>query len=50
MMKTILDLLQSNDWINSGSEEIEIAKGRNELPLTWGGLSAKIRRIWQSKK
>jgi len=48
MIKLILTLLQSNDWINSG-EYIEIAKGKHELVSTIKGGKSKIKRVWQSK-
>lgn len=49
MIKTIIDLLQSNDWINSG-EAIEIAKGKYELPTTVKKAKLKIKRQWLSRK
>jgi len=50
MIKMIMDMLTANDWINSGSQEIEIAKGRNELPTTFKGIKEKTARKWQSKR
>jgi hypothetical protein len=49
MIKLIINLLQSSDWINSG-EYIEIAKGKHELVSTIKGGKRKIKRAWQSKK
>jgi len=48
MIKLILTLLQSNDWINAG-EYTDIAKGKNELVSTIKGGKRKIKRVWQSK-
>jgi hypothetical protein len=48
MIKIILTLLQSNDWINAG-EYTEIAKGKHELVSTIKGGKRKIKRVWQSK-
>jgi len=31
MIGKLIDLLQSKDWVNTGSDFIEIAKGKNEL-------------------
>lgn len=32
------------------TDEIEIAKGLNELPTTWGDFLYKIKRLWQQKR
>lgn len=48
-MKEIIDLLQSHTW-RGESENIDIAKGKHEMTLTWSGMVDKIKRIWQSKR
>jgi len=50
MIKQIIDLLQSQDWTNIKSEEIEIAKGKFELPKNVSGAIKKAKRQWQLKK
>jgi len=49
MIKMIIDLLQSDDWIGTGSEEIEIAKGKYELATTIKKGKQKIKRAWRLK-
>jgi len=49
MIKLLINLLQSNDWINSG-EHIEIAKGKYELVSTIKGGKRKIKRAWYYKR
>lgn len=51
MMGIILDLLQLDDWHNI-SEEIEIAKGKNKIPMTFnqGLKQLKRQRKWQSRR
>ena len=51
MIKTILDLLTSLNHYGI-SEEIEIAKGKFELPITFKKGFTQIKRNWkwQSKK
>ena len=48
-MKEIIDLLQSHHWMGQ-SKNIDIAKGKYELILTWSAMIDKIKRIWQLKK
>jgi len=48
MIRLIINLLQSNDWINSG-ENIEIAKGKYELVSTIKDGKRKIKRAWLKK-
>ena len=48
-MREIIDLLQSHHW-QGQSENIDIAKGKYELILTWSGMIDKIKRLWQLKK
>jgi len=43
MIKQILDLLKLDSW-NVGSETIEIAKGKNELPKNFKGAIKKLKR------
>lgn len=50
MIGLILDLLRSNDWINTKSEWIDLAKGKNELATDWKTAKKKISRQWQSRK
>lgn len=50
MIRLIIDLLQSDEWINTGSETIEEAKGKNELATDFKTAKNKIKRLWQSKK
>jgi hypothetical protein len=49
MIKAVLELLQLHEWLNC-SENIEIAKGKYELPKTFKGATKKIKREWQSKR
>jgi hypothetical protein len=50
MIKLVIDLLTSNEWYNSNSDVIEIAKGKYELPSDFKGTVSKIKRIWQLRK
>lgn len=43
MLKQIIELLQLGSW-NVGSDIIEIAKGKNELPKDFKGAVKKIKR------
>jgi len=45
MIANIINLLQQDDFIGV-SENLEIAKGKYELPKTFKGLRKKIRRQW----
>ena len=47
-MKEILDLLHSNDFYGV-SENIEIAKGKNELIDNFKDGIYKIKRVWRKK-
>lgn len=47
MIKLVIELLQIHSW-NVGSETIEIAKGKNELPKTFKGAIKKLK--WQLKR
>jgi len=50
MIKQILDLLAIQDHFNQ-SEEIEIAKGKYEIPTTWTKGFKQIKRLmkWQKR-
>jgi len=50
MIKDCIKLLQMDDWNGTGSEYIEIAKGKYEIPSNIKIGKRKIKRIWQSKK
>lgn len=50
MIKLIIELLQSDEWIGTKSDFIEIAKGKNELATDWKTAKNKIKRQWQSRK
>jgi hypothetical protein len=49
MIKSVLELLQLHEWLNC-SENIDIAKGKYELPKTFKKATKKIKREWQSRK
>lgn len=49
MIKAVLELLQLHKWLNC-SENIDIAKGKYELPKTFKKATKKIKREWQSKR
>lgn len=48
MVRNILTILMALDHYN-GSEFIEIAKGKNELPETWSKAKSQLKRIWKRK-
>lgn len=50
MIRLVIDLLQMDEWHNTGSEAIEIAKGKYELPRTFKGAVKKLKRQWLSRK
>lgn len=50
MIHLIIDLLQSQEWLNTGSETIEIAKGKNQLATNIKQAKRKLRRQWHNKK
>jgi hypothetical protein len=50
MIRLIIELLQSDEWINTKSEWIEIAKGKNELATDLKTAKRKLKRLWQLKK
>lgn len=50
MIKNIVDLLTISDYYGV-SENIDRAKGKYEIPLTWKDAWKNIkRRIWQTRK
>ena len=50
MIAETIKLLHSNQWYGC-SENIEIAKGKNEIPKTWKEAKEQIKRyrLWLSK-
>jgi hypothetical protein len=50
MIHLIIDLLQSQEWLNTGSKTIEIAKGKHQLATNVKQAKRKLRRQWQSKR
>ena len=44
MIKDIIDLLQVADFYNE-SEEIDIAKGKYQIPLTWVEVKNLFKRM-----
>ena len=44
MIKDIIDLLQVTDFYNE-SEEIDIAKGKYQIPLTWKDVKNLFKRM-----
>lgn len=43
MFSEIIKVLQSGDFYGAG-ESVEIAKGKNEIVLSWSGISEKLKR------
>lgn len=50
MIGLIIDLLQSDEWLDAKSETVEIAKGKYELAKNFKVAKRKLRRLWQLKK
>jgi hypothetical protein len=49
-MKELIELLNMNEYYGV-SENIEIAKGRYQIPYTWKDTWKNIkRRLWQKRK
>jgi hypothetical protein len=49
-MKEIIELLNTNEYYGV-SENIDIAKGRYQIPYTWKDAWKNIkRRLWQKRK
>jgi hypothetical protein len=49
MVKNIIDLLNTNEFYGV-SKNIDIAKGINSIPVSFGDAKKQIKRIWKSKK
>lgn len=50
MIQNIIDLLNTNEFYGV-SENIDIAKGKYKLPITWQDTFKNIkRRLWQIRK
>jgi len=49
MISEIIELLHKDNFYGAG-KFTEIAKGKNELVMSWSGFKNKIIRVWQSKK
>ena len=49
MIQNILDLLNANDFYGV-SENVEIAKGKHELPNGWKDAFSKVKRHSKSKR
>lgn len=50
MIRNLIDLLNTSEYYGV-SENVDIAKGRYEIPLTWKDAFKNIkRRIWQIRK
>ena len=50
MIHLIIDLLQSQEWLNTGSETIEIAKGKYQLATNIKQAKRKLRRQFNTNK
>lgn len=44
MIQTIIDLLKQDDFYNE-SERIDIAKGKYQIPYTWGEVKNLYKRM-----
>ena len=49
MIADIIRLIQADKW-EGLSDEVEIAKGKYEIPTTWRKMINLIRRKWQTKR
>lgn len=50
MIKNLIDLLNTSEFYGV-SENVDIAKGKYEIPLTWKDTWKNIkRRLWQRRK
>lgn len=50
MIKNIIELLNTNDFYGV-SENVDIAKGKYQIPVTWKDTWKNIkRRLWQIRK
>lgn len=50
MIRLLIEFLQSDEWLNTNSQWIEIAKGKRELATSFKDGKKKLRRQWQSKR
>lgn len=51
MISLIIQLAQSQEWYGV-SENVEIAKGKNQYMQTWGQMKKQLKRalkLWQTK-
>ena len=46
---SVINMLRSNDFYGGG-DNIEIAKGKNEIASNWGIAKSKIKRLIKAKK
>ena len=49
MISQLLDVLALNDYYGN-SHNIDIAKGRYEIPTTWKSAFKLIKRMWYGRK
>jgi hypothetical protein len=49
MVKNIIDLLNTMDFYGV-SKRVDIAKGINQVPVSFTDAGKQIKRIWKSKK
>jgi hypothetical protein len=49
MITNIIDLLNTMDFYGV-SNNVDIAKGINSIPTSFGDAKKQIKRIWKSKK
>lgn len=49
MITDIIRLIQSSEWTGI-SDEVEMVKGKHEIPDTWKKLKTIIRRKWLIKR
>jgi len=48
-IKIVIDMLRSNDFFGGG-HNVEVAKGKYQLTLSWNILKNKVKRVIKSKK
>ena len=46
---SVINMLRSNSFY-SGGDNIEIAKGKNEIAFNWSDAKTKIKRLIKAKK
>jgi hypothetical protein len=44
----VIDILRRGEFYGAG--DTEIAKGKNEMVITWRGLKRKVKRIIKAKR